>query len=160
MVQWLRLCTSNAGAWFPSLVRELDLTDVNWRFRVLQWRPGEVDQRCSVLSDSLWPHGLHSPWTSPGQNTGVGSHSLLQGIFPTRGSNSGLPHCRWILYQLSHKGSHECILKYFIIKRKSCTGDCAWANSERINNLHKQVAQKPKVPNSCYSAYFLSTWTH
>ena len=44
-------------------------------------------------------------WNSPGQNTGVGSLSLLQGIFPTQGWNPGLPHCRWILYQLSHKGS-------------------------------------------------------
>ena len=43
-----------------------------------------------------------SPWNSPGQNTGVGSLSLLQGIFPTQGLNSGLPHCRQILYQLSH----------------------------------------------------------
>ena len=42
---------------------------------------------------------------SPGQNTGVGSLSLLQGIFPTHQSNSGLLHCRWILHQLSHKGS-------------------------------------------------------
>jgi len=41
---------------------------------------------------------------SPGQNTGVGSCSLLQGIFPTLGSNPGLPHCRWILYQLSQQG--------------------------------------------------------
>ena len=57
----------------------------------------------SVVSDSLWPHGLHSPWNSPGQNTGVGSLSLLQGIFPTQGSNPGLLHCRWILYQLNHK---------------------------------------------------------
>ena len=55
-----------------------------------------------VMSDSLWPHGL-SPWNSPGQNTGVGiSLSLLQGIFPTQGSNPGLPHCRQILYQLSY----------------------------------------------------------
>ena len=37
----------------------------------------------SVVSDSLWPYGLYSPWNSPGQNTGVGSHSFLQGIFPT-----------------------------------------------------------------------------
>ena len=59
----------------------------------------------SVVSDSLRPHGLYSPWNSPGQNTGVGSLSLLQMIFPTQGSNLGLPHCRWILYQLSHKGS-------------------------------------------------------
>ena len=56
------------------------------------------------MSDSWRPHGLYSPWNSPGQNTGVGSLSLYQGIFPTQGSNPGLPHCRWILYQLSHKG--------------------------------------------------------
>ena len=46
-----------------------------------------------------------SALSSLGQNTGVGSLSLLQGIFPTQGSNPGLPHCRRILYQLSHKGS-------------------------------------------------------
>ena len=57
------------------------------------------------MSDSLRPHGLHSPWNSPGQNTGVGSLSLLQGIFPTQGSNPGLLYCRQILYKLSHKGS-------------------------------------------------------
>ena len=55
--------------------------------------------------DSLWPHGPYSPWNSQGQDTGVGSLSLLQGIFPTQGSNPGLPHCRLIFYQLSHKGS-------------------------------------------------------
>ena len=57
------------------------------------------------MSNSLPPHGLCSPWNSPGQNTGVGSHSLLQGIFPTQGSNPGLLHHRQILHQLSHK---EC----------------------------------------------------
>ena len=59
----------------------------------------------SVVSNHLWPPGLYSPWDSPGQNAGVGSLSLLQGIFPTQGSNPDLPHCRRILYQLSHKGS-------------------------------------------------------
>ena len=59
----------------------------------------------SIVSDSLQPHGLYSPRNSPGQITGEGSLSLLQGIFPTQGLNPGLPHCRWILYQLSHKGS-------------------------------------------------------
>ena len=58
----------------------------------------------SVMSNSLQPCGLYSPWNSPGQNTGVGSCSLLQGIFPTQGSNPGLPHYRHILYQLSHQG--------------------------------------------------------
>ena len=59
----------------------------------------------SVISNSLRPHGLYGSWNSPGQNIGVGSLSLLQGIFPTWGSNLGLPHCRQILYWLSHKGS-------------------------------------------------------
>ena len=52
----------------------------------------------SVVSDSLPPHGLHSTWNSLGQNTGVGSRSLLQGIFPTQGLNPGLPRCRQILH--------------------------------------------------------------
>ena len=70
----------------------------------------------SVVSDSLWPHGLYSPWNSPGQNTGVPFPfsllpfpfpfpSLGKGIFPTPGLNPGLPHCGNILYQLSHNGS-------------------------------------------------------
>ena len=59
----------------------------------------------SFVPDSLWPRGLHSPLNSPGQNTGVGSLFLLQGIFPTQGLNPGLPHCRRILYQLSYQGS-------------------------------------------------------
>ena len=59
----------------------------------------------SVMSDSLQPHGLYSPWNSLGQNTRMGSLSLLQGIFLTQGSNPGLPHSRWILYQLSQQGS-------------------------------------------------------
>jgi len=56
-----------------------------------------------------------SPWNSPGQNTAVGSLSLVQGIFPTQESNPGLPHCRQILYQLSHKGSLN--LKVLNIKK-------------------------------------------
>ena len=63
----------------------------------------ELAQLC--LIDCLWPHGLYSPWNSPGQNIGVDSCILLEGIFPTQGLNPGLPHCLWILYQLSRKGS-------------------------------------------------------
>jgi len=59
----------------------------------------KVKAKIAVMSDSLRPHGLCSSWNSPG----VGSLSLLQGIFPTQGSIPGLPHCRQILYQLSHK---------------------------------------------------------
>ena len=57
------------------------------------------------MSHSLQLHGLYIPWNSPGQNTGIGSLSLLQEIFPTEELYPGLPHCRWILYQLSHQGS-------------------------------------------------------
>ena len=71
----------------------------------------------SAASNSLPPHGLYRPWNSPGQNTGVGSFSLLQGIFPTQRLNPGLRHCRQILYRLSRKGSPNlefcCSVKYF-----------------------------------------------
>ena len=69
-----------------------------------------MNESRSVMSNSLWPHGpqptrLLCPWNSPGKNIGVGSHFLLQGIFPTQGSNPGLLHCRQILYHLSHQGN-------------------------------------------------------
>ena len=68
---------------------------------------------CSAASHSLRPHGLQPatplfPWDSPGKNTGVDCHVVLQGIFPTQGSNSHLLHCREILYRLSHQGSPFC----------------------------------------------------
>ena len=70
-----------------------------------------------------------APWTvglpgssvhgdSPGKNTGMGCHALLQGIFPTQGLNPGLPHCRWILYQLSCQGSpnrYNITVKYTLL---------------------------------------------
>ena len=73
------------------------------------------------MSDSLWPHKLYSPWNSPGRNTGGGSLSLLQGIIPTQGSKPGLPHCRQILYQLSHKGSPRILewVAYLFSSRSS-----------------------------------------
>ena len=63
--------------------------------------PVRVTQSCLTLCNPM----DCSPWNSPGQNTGVGSLSLLQGIFPTQGWNPGHLHCRRILYQLSHQGS-------------------------------------------------------
>ena len=72
--------------------------------------PENGKNSCSVVSDSSRPHGLKPtrllcPWNLPGKNTGVGCHSLLLGIFPTQGSNPGLPHCRQILYRLSQHES-------------------------------------------------------
>ena len=66
-------------------------------------RQESESESCSVMSYSMGPHGLYSPWNSPGQNTGVGSRSRLQGIFPMQGLNPGLPHCSRTLNQLSHK---------------------------------------------------------
>ena len=63
----------------------------------------KVAQSCPTLCDPM--DCIYSPWNSSDQNTGVGSHSLLQGIFPTKGSKPGFLHCRWTLYQLSHKGN-------------------------------------------------------
>ena len=68
----------------------------------------------SVVSDSLGPHGPNRflcPWDSPGKNTGVACHFLLQGIFLTQGLNLGLLHCRQILYHLSHQGSPNAYYK-------------------------------------------------
>ena len=80
----------------------------NWE----QGRPGPSlkgmvgeSESHSIVSDSLWPHGLWParlpcPWDSLGKNTGVGSRSLPQEIFPTQGLNPDLLHCRQILYCL------------------------------------------------------------
>ena len=64
-----------------------------------------VTQSCPTLCDP-WTVAtrLLCPWDSPGKSTGVGCHSLLQGIFPSQGSNLGLPHCRQILYCLRVRG--------------------------------------------------------
>ena len=76
------------------------------------WAPAvhlkvKVTQWCPTLFDPMdYSMDSSSPWNSLGQNTGVGSLSLLQGIFQTQESNPGLLHCRWILYQLRHQGSY------------------------------------------------------
>ena len=80
---------------------------VGWHHRLNE----HVSEGHSAVSKSLQTHGLYSPWNSPDQNTEVSSLSCLQGIFPTQGLNPGLPHCRWILYQLRHQGSPR-ILKW------------------------------------------------
>ena len=71
----------------------------------LQRMKVKLTQSCPTLCKELY-----SPWTSPGHNTGVDSLSLLRGIFSTQGSNPGLQHCRWILDQLSHKGSPRILV--------------------------------------------------
>ena len=104
--------------------------------------------KSSAVSHSLWPHGLYSPWNSPGQNIGVGSLSLLQGIFPMQGSNPGLPHCRRFSYQLSHKGSPR-ILEW-VVYPFSSTSSCprnwtgiSWIAARFFTNWTIREAQSP-----------------
>ena len=71
-------------------------------------------QSCLSLCDPVdcSPPGSSVHGDAPGKNTGVSCHALLQGIFPTQGSNSGLSHCRQILYQLSYQGSPKVLCTY------------------------------------------------
>jgi len=102
------------GIYFPD--QRLNSNFLHWEEGGLATRPGKYlfqdseaaeseSEGRSVVSDSFPPGGLYSPWDSPGQNTGVCSCFLLQGIFPTQGLNPGLLCYRCILYQRSHQGS-------------------------------------------------------
>ena len=87
---------------------DLELTyrhDVMWKSLSCVWLFETTWTVAHQASLSIEPGIHYSPWDSTGQNTGVGSLSLLRQIFPTQESNQGLPHCRQILYQLSHNGS-------------------------------------------------------
>ena len=94
-------------------------------------------QSCSTLCDS--PR-LLCPWNSPGKNTGVGCHALLQGIFLTQGLNPGFLHCRQILYHLSHQGSPR-ILEW--VAMPSSRGSSQPGNWTRV---------------SCIAGGFLTSW--
>ena len=140
------------------------------------------------MSDSLWPHGLHSPWNifiqarileweafpfsrdlpNPGikprspalqadslpvelqgkpKNIGVGSLSLLQRIFPTQESNQGLLHCRWILYQLSHKGTPRILewVAYPFSSRSSWSRNRTGFPALQVDSLPTELSGKPIV---------------
>ena len=112
-----------------------------------------VAQLCLTLCDPMdcSPPRLLCPWDSPGKNNGEGSHSLLQGIFPTQGSNRDLSHCRQILYCLSHQGSSEfgkphfngteCSMWFHIwIKSKM------WTVSQKTSLLTRSVLLESLLP--------------
>ena len=88
--------------------------------------------------------GLYSPWNSPGQHTGVGNCSLLQGIFPTQGSNPGLPLCRRILNQLSHQGT-ATLLSQHVASRTYST---AWRRTADWK-YHKMMAPPTRGDLGC-----------
>ena len=97
------------------------------------------------MSNSLQPHGLYSPQTSPGQNTGVGNLCLLQGIFPTQESNPGLPHCRQILYQLNQQGSPRILewVAYPFSRRSSWPRNRTGCPALHVDSLPAELPGKP-----------------
>ena len=98
----LQRCLGKNSLWIWVTVIQCN---VYFESMTMKWSEVKVTQLCLTLCDPMY----YCPWNSPGQNTGVGSLSLLPEIFRTQGSNPGLPHCRWFLYQLSHKGSSEIL---------------------------------------------------
>ena len=78
-------------------------------------------------------------WDSPGRNAGVGCHFLLRRIFPTQGSNPDLPHCRQILYHLSHQGSPKRILGWVAIsssRETHCQPQTNWGARSSPADAH------------------------
>ena len=143
-----------------------------WCWRTLLRVPWTVRRSSqSILKEMKWkslscvcllrPHRRYSPWNSLGQNTGVGSLFLLQGIFPTQWSHPGLPHCRWILYQLSHKGSPR-ILEWVAYP---FSGDLANPGIEpgspalQADSLPTELPGKPTpAPKLYFPGSFQPTW--
>ena len=97
------------------------------RFQHMNLGVGSESESHSVVSSSLQPHGLWPtrllcPWNSPGKNSGMGCHSLLQGIFLTQGLNPCLPCCRQTFFHLSHQDAqHSSITRYNPPPLKSLT---------------------------------------
>ena len=126
-----------------------------------KWSEVKWGDSRSVMSSSLQTHRLYRPWNSPGQNTGVGSLSLLQVIFPTQGSNQGLPLCRQILYQLSHRGSPRILewVTYPFSSRSSWPRNWTrvsyiaggfftnWAMREAPHSPSKELVNNSSIPS-------------
>ena len=92
-------------------------------------------------------------WNSPGQNTGVGGRSLLLGIFPTQGSNPDVPHCRWILYQLSCQGSPRTLqwVAYPFSSRSSQPRNRPGSPALQLDSLPAELPGKPVMYMCIYT---------
>ena len=105
---------------------------------------------CALLCPTLWSHGLQPTrflcqWDSPGKNTGVGDHFLLQGIVPIQGLNPCLPrllYCRWILYRWATREAPQ-MWYYSVLKEKEIlTLVTTWMNFEAIRLSERSQSQK------------------
>ena len=122
---------------------------------------GEGERR-SVVFNSLQSHGLYSPWNSPSQNTGAGSLSLLQGIYPTQRLNPGLPPCRRILHQLSHQGSPRILewVAYPFSSGSSWPRNPSGSPALQENSLPTELSGKPLLASMFMgkSSLLTSSW--
>ena len=109
---------------------------VNHTYTPKERKKAKVPQLCLTYCNPM--DYTYSPWNFPGQNTEVGSLSLLQGILPTQGSNPGLPHGRQTLYQLSHKGS-PIILEWVAYPLSS------GSSALLVDSLSTELSGKPKT---------------
>ena len=103
-------------------------------------------EKSNRLSLALFtPLHVYRPWNSPGHNTGVGSLSILQGIFPTQGWNPGLPHFRQILYQLSHKRSPRILewVAYLFSSGSSQLRNQLGSPALQVDSLPAELSGKP-----------------
>ena len=128
----LSFSTSWLGRGWPQETESKQKLEIGHHKCLTSWK--NLCEKCFI-----WPHGLYSSWNSPGKNTGMGSLSLLQGIFPTQGLNPGLPHCRWLVYQLSHQGRHSLKLNvskmYMDLDLYILFGSCAVITSASFLKL-------------------------
>ena len=105
----------------------------------------------SVMSNSLQPHGvqptrLFCPWDFPGNNTGVGCHFLLQGIFPTQGLSPGLLHCHQILYHLSHQGLYVVV----VLQNRRFNGNRGQEKGRQETITYQQQVKENLKMNNMY----------
>ena len=120
-----------------------------------------VAQLCPTLCDLVHysPPSSSVHWDSPGKNTGMGCHALLQRILPTQGSNPGLPHCRQILYPLSHQGSPYLALftrKYILIFTDHKLSSQSY--SRHSEGFNEDANSQHKLLQSCQVWSALPRW--
>ena len=137
-----------------SRTRLSDWTELNWTDAVLS---------CSVMANSLRPPWtvacrLLCPWDSPGKNTGVGCHALLQVIFPTQGWNPYLLHCRQILYHLRHEGSPRILewVNYPFSRGLPSPGIKQGSPALKADSLPSELPGKPKLGHT--TSFMVSYW--
>ena len=118
---------------------------MHWNtFTIFEVKWNEVAQLCPTLCDPIDCIRLLHPWDFPGKSAGVDCHFLLQGIFPTQESNPGLPHCRQMLYRLSHQGSPHNFYVYVNKWTRYCPKEKRQEKVESGNVRERNITEGEK----------------